>query len=286
MLSIRAVSTIGAPYDPAHALHLFDGVEQALKSSKRAEVNIGGRPFTISRGFIQDMKKQSPSTAIASINAAVMVMHAPLDNVVGIDNAALIYKAAKHPKNFISLDKADHLLSRKGDSYYAADMIATWADRYLDKEEEQAQASPAIDNRVTVRTPAGGFYTDMYVNGHNLVADEPSSYGGTNLGPTPYDYLQASLAACTSMTVQMYAGRKKWPLKDVVVRMRYEKVHVKDCEDCDDPGRRIDHFERELEFIGPLNDDQRQRLLEIANKCPVHKTLESEVSISTLLRRT
>jgi len=211
-------------------------------------------------------------------------MHAPRDSVVSIENAANIYQAAKHPKNFISLDPADHLLSRKEDSLYATDMIATWARRYLEESREGQEFPEVIDNRITVRTRAGGFRSDMFVNGHALVADDPVSFGGTNLGPSPYDYLQAALGACTGMTVQMYAGRKKWPLESVVVRLRHEKTHAQDCADCENPAHRIDHFERELEILGELSQEQRQRLLEISEKCPVHRTLHQQVKISTRLR--
>ncbi len=246
--SVRAVTTIGAPFHPGHAKRLFAQDSEKIEKTGEAKVNIGGRSFTIRKNFLDDLQKQNPAEVINNLSVALLVMHSPLDKVVGLDNAAEIYKAAKHPKNFISLDQADHLLSRKEDSYYAADMIATWAKRYLDIKEKAKTQPQVIDNRVTVRTPAGGFYTDMFVNGHSLPADEPESYGGTDRGPSPYDYLQAALGACTSMTVQMYAQRKKWPLKDAVVRLRYEKVHAQDCEDCERPGHKIDQFERELEF--------------------------------------
>lgn len=282
--SISAVATIGAPFHPQHSQHLFESASEEIDVSGEAQVIIGGRPFTIRKAFVEDLQKHNPDEVINNLSAALLVMHSPLDNVVGIKNAADIYKAAKHPKNFISLDPADHLLSRKEDSLYAADMIATWARRYLDVREEKQSFPAVIDNRVTVRTPAGGFMTDMFANGHNLTADEPENYGGTDKGPSPYDFLQASLGACTAMTVQMYARRKKWPLDEAVVRMRYEKIHAEDCADCENPGQKIDHFERELELSGDLSLEQRQKLLEIAEKCPVHKTLLGEIQIKTNLR--
>jgi len=281
---VRAVATIGAPYHPDHAMHLFAPSREEIETNGEAQVSLAGRMFTIRKAFLDDLENHDPAEVIRNLDVALLVMHSPRDAVVGIENAADIYKAAKHPKNFISLDPADHLLSRKEDSRYAADMIATWARRYLDVHPEGQTSPEIIDNRVTVRTKIGGFRTDMFVNGHALVADEPVSYGGTNLGPSPYDYLQAALGACTGMTVQMYAARKKWPLESVVVRLRHEKIHAQDCVDCDDPGHRIDHFERELEIHGELNDEQRRRLLEIAEKCPVHKTLLGDVSIATELR--
>ncbi|MDT8440840.1 MAG: bifunctional alpha/beta hydrolase/OsmC family protein [Desulfuromonadales bacterium] len=284
MATVRAVATIGAPFRPDHALHLFASAQREIEERGEAEVALAGRSFTIRKAFLDDLLGQDPGATIARLGAALLVMHSPRDTVVGIDNAAGIYQAAKHPKSFISLDPADHLLTRKEDSLYAAEMIAAWAKRYLDAAAEGEALPAVIDNRVTVRTPAGAFRTDMFVNGHALVADEPVRYGGTDQGPTPYDYLQAALGACTGMTVQMYAARKKWPLESVVVRLQHEKVHAEDCADCDDPNHRIDHFERELEIHGPLDAEQLRRLLEISEKCPVHRTLHQQVKISTRLR--
>ncbi|MBW2505121.1 MAG: OsmC family protein [Deltaproteobacteria bacterium] len=282
--AVRAVTTIGAPFRPDHALHLFEPARQEIETHGEAEVSLAGRRFTIRKTFLDDIQAQDPTGSIRNLDAALMVMHSPRDEVVGIDNAAEIYKVAKHPKNFISLEPADHLLSSKEDSLYAAEMIATWAKRYLDISAEEKSFPEVIDNRVTVRTPAGAFRTDMFVNGHALVADEPISYGGSNRGPSPYDYLQAALGACTGMTVQMYAARKQWPLESVVVRLHHEKIHAQDCADCDDPSHRIDHFERELEIHGELSEGQRKRLLDISEKCPVHRTLHQKVKITTRFR--
>jgi len=283
--SVRAVVTIGAPFDPRHALQLIASARPEIEAAGEARVEIAGRPFTIRKAFIDDLQKQNPAETLRTLSAALLVMHSPRDTVVGIDNAAAIYQAAKHPKSFISLDPADHLLTRKEDSHYAADMIATWAGRYLESGSEIQPAAEDMDNRVTVRTPAGGFRSDLFASGHALVADEPVAFGGTNQGPSPYDYLQAALGACTGMTVQMYARRKKWPLAEVVVRLRHEKIHAQDCENCEEPGQKLDHFERELELTGDLSLEQQQRLLEIAEKCPVHKTLLGEIRITTQLRQ-
>jgi len=284
LASVQAVVTIGAPSRPDHALHLFKSVRPEIEAHGEVEVELAGRNFTIRKAFLDDLQAQSLTSPINELSAALLVMHSPRDNVVNIENAAEIYQAAKHPKNFISLEPADHLLSRKEDSLYAADLIATWAKRYLDRAAEEEPFPEVIDNRVTVRTPAGAFRSDLFVNGHALVADEPIKYGGTNRGPSPYDYLLASLGACTGMTVQMYASRKQWPLESVVVRLRHEKIHARDCADCEDSSHRIDHFERELELHGELDAEQRQRLLEISEKCPVHRTLSQEVKITTRLR--
>jgi putative redox protein len=214
-------------------------------------------------------------------------MHSPSDQVVGIENAADIYRVAPHPKSFISLDSADHLLSDARDSVYAAGIIATWASRYLelpDKPSPSRITSELIDNRVTARTAANGFRTELFANGFPLVADEPVKDGGGNEGPSPYEYLLAALGACTGMTLRVYARSKGWPLEDVVVRLSHKKVHSEDCRECVEKDRQIDSIERELELHGELNDAQRQRLLEIAGRCPVHRTLTEEVRIGTVLR--
>jgi len=214
-------------------------------------------------------------------------MHSPRDLVVGIDNAAAIYRAAPHPKSFVSLDPADHLLSDNNDSRYAGAIIATWASRYLALPEAPSPSlipPEVIDNRVTARTRAEAFRTEMFANGFPLVADEPLEYGGNNEGPSPYEFLLAAPGACTGMTLQMYARRKSWLLEEAVVRLSHHKIHAEDCKDCDEKERRIDRFERELELRGKLGEAQRQRLLEIAESCPVHRTLTSIARIETTLR--
>ncbi len=283
--SIRGVVSIAAPFHPDYVSGLIEDSREEIERSGKATVMIAGRPFTIGKEFLDDIAAQNPREVIRRLDAALLVMHSPRDRIVGIDNAADIYQAARHPKSFISLDPADHLLSRKEDSRYAGDMIAAWSRRYLDIYEKEPVLFPeATDNRVTVRTGTEGFRTEMFVRGQALVADEPESVGGTGQGPTPYDYLLAALGSCTSMTVQMYARRKKWPLQAAVVRLDHRKIHAEDCAQCEDPGHRIDRFERELDLIGDLNEEQRQRLLEIADKCPVHRTLKGEPLIATRLR--
>ncbi len=282
--SAAAVVTLAAPYHPRHAIKLFESARADIERHGETEVQIAGRSFTITRKFLDDLEAQNPEEKIAELKAALLVMHSPRDNIVAIDNAAEIYRAAKHPKSFISLDSADHLLSQKEDSLYAADLIATWARRYLDLGDRGAEPSAVLDNRVTARTGAEGFRTEIFASGYSLIADEPEEYGGEGLGPSPYDYLQAALGACTGMTVQMYARRKKWPLDSAVVRLRHEKIHAEDCEHCEEKNGKIDHFERELELVGDLDEEQRRRLLEIAEKCPVHKTLHAEVEIETRLK--
>lgn len=283
--SVAAVATIAAPADPAHAAKLFGSAQEKIVQQGEATVELGGRPFLIRKSFLDDLEAQQPEPILRNLKAALLILHSPRDTVVGIDQAAALYQGAKHPKSFISLDPADHLLSRKADSRYAGEMIAAWAGRYLETAAAAEKLPEVIDNRVTVRTGAEGFYTEMFANGYPLIADEPESYGGSGLGPSPYDYLLAALGACTSMTVQMYARRKQWPLQTAVVRLRHEKIHAQDCEHCEEKNGKIDRFERELELKGELSEEQRLRLLEIAEKCPVHRTLHNEVLVETRLKQ-
>jgi putative redox protein len=283
--SAVAVATIGSPSDPEHVRHLFAGAEEALRDEGVAEVNLGGRPFTMKRQFLDDLERHELPATIKSLRKALLIMHAPLDDIVEIDNASELFARALHPKSFISLDKADHLLTREEDSLYAGHVLAAWASRYLDSTRAAAQPDKLDtgDYETAARTHAGGFRTEVIAGGHALVADEPASVGGTGEGPSPYDLLSAALAACTSMTLKMYASHKKLDLDSATVRVRHGKVHAKDCEDCESAEGRIDQFERELSLAGALTDEQRKRMLEIADRCPVHRTLHSEVKVRTAL---
>lgn len=277
-----AVVTIGAPCDPAH-VHKLIGEDQAeIEAKGQATVTLAGRSFTIKKQFLDDLDMARMRATLHQLRKALLICHAPVDQVVGIENAAHIFQEARHPKSFLSLDQADHLLSKPQDSRYLGAMIAVWASKYVSLNAEEPLAEE--ESRVVVRTAQGGFLTDIFANGHHLVADEPISVGGTNQGPTPYDLLVAALGACTTITVQMYADRKGWPLEYAVARLRHQKIHAADCEACETKEGRIDQIERELEFLGPLNAEQLQRLREIADKCPVHRTLHGEIEVKTTYR--
>ena len=285
--STAAVTTIGAPFQPLQLRSLLGETAEQIELAGQATVSIGGRDFTIRKSLLDDLEAQHPSEILRQLKVALLVMHSPRDLVVSIDNAAEIYQAARHPKSFISLDIADHLLSDSEDSRYAGEMIASWAGRYLALDTETVstpQQPELIDRRVTVVTGAEGFRSEIFANGFRLLADEPVEYGGGNEGPSPYGYLLASLGACTAMTLQMYARRKGWPLEKALVRLSHQRIHADDCRDCDEQESRIEMFERELELLGELDQEQRQRLLEIAEKCPVHRTLTGNIRIETTLR--
>lgn len=282
--SVVAVATIGAPCSPEHVRHLFaDDMDEIIRKGE-ADVRLGGRTFTIRKQFIDQLQRQNAPEAIGRLNKALLVLHAPMDEIVGIENAAYIFEHARHPKSFVSLDTADHLLSDPADSRYAGAVIAAWSTRFIAEETESAKQGPPDENRIVVRTDSDSFRTEILASGHALVADEPLAAGGTNTGPTPYDLLVSGLGACTSMTLRMYADRKKIPLQSAIVRLRHTKIHADDCSACEEEDARIDHIEREIELIGPLDNAQRQRLLEIAERCPVHRTLKGEPAIETRLR--
>ncbi|MGF1503227.1 MAG: alpha/beta fold hydrolase [Paracoccaceae bacterium] len=281
--SAKAVVTIGAPAHPEHVLANFEGSVSEIREKGAAAVTLQGRTFTISRQFVEDVETQALTAAVGAMRRALLVLHAPFDAQVGIENASEIFTAAKHPKSFVTLDGADHLLSRTADAEYAADVIAAWAARYIPLGTETEEGAP--EDAVRVREAhSQGFQQDIRVGGrHFLRADEPASHGGSDLGPSPYELVSAGLGACTAMTIRMYARRKDWPLANVTVDVRHNKIHAEDCAECETKDGKIDVFHREIQLEGDLTDDQLRRLLEIADRCPVHRTLESEVRIETAL---
>lgn len=282
MPSVKAVVTIGAPADPAHVLHNFGTSIEVIEAEGEADVTLGGRPFHMTRAFLDDVRQSSLRGHIADLHRALLVLHAPRDSYVGVENATEIFIAAKHPKSFVTLDDADHLLTNPADAEYAAEVIESWSRRYLDiPDEAPTDAAPEGIVRVT---PAAtdGFLHDIRVSDKHVLADEPKSVGGTDLGLTPYQLVSAGLGACTSMTLRMYAARKGWPLEDVQVDVSHGKVHMSDAGQNQTPSK-IDQWDRKITLTGPLDHDQRQRLLAIADKCPVHRTLEMESEVKTSL---
>ncbi len=280
--SAVAVATIGSPAEPVHVARMFRGHEKDLAEHGEAEVNLGGRPFLVRQQFLDDLERHDVSGSIGSLRKALLIMHAPLDDIVEIDNASALFLAAKHPKSFVSLDSADHLLTDNDDSRYAGEVLAAWASRYL-PHADHGEPFRVAAGEVVARTYTDGFRTDVKAGRHTLVADEPRSVGGTNAGPSPYDLLSAALATCTSMTLHMYAAHKKLDLESATVRVKHGKIHAEDCEDCESDTGRIDEFQRSISLRGNLTDAQTQRVLEIADKCPVHRTLEGEIKVRTTL---
>lgn len=278
---VSAIATVGAPADAGHVAHLFRDSIDEIDAAGEASVALQGREFTIRRQFLDDLRHDRVREAAATFNGALLVMHSPVDNTVGIDNAAEIYGAARHPKSFVSLDGADHLLTDPGDAEYAASMIGAWARRYLADQSGAADAPRASAPVVVAETTQGRFLNHVVAGRHRFLADEPTSIGGFDAGPSPYDLLGAALGACTSMTLRMYADRKDLPLDRVTVEVSHERVHAADAE-TDEPTR-LDRFTRRLRLEGELDDDQRARLVEIADRCPVHRTLEQSSSIVTEL---
>ena len=280
----RAVATLNAPFDAAHVFEHFGEALEDIEANGEGEVTLAGRSFRISSAFLEQGRDQPQGERIASLGLPLMVMHGPQDEVVGVENARAIFEAAKHPKSFVSLDQADHLLTRTGSAEHAASMIAAWATPYL--ADLQGEVREDFAGTVEVSTAGGKFAQWVRTANHEFIADEPVSYGGSDHGPTPYDLLLAALGTCTSMTIKMYADRKNIPLDSVRIEMEHSREHPEDCEDCDKKGVPIQSIDRAIELSGDLTEEQRQRLMEIADKCPVHKTLEGELHIySTLIEK-
>lgn len=283
--SASAVVTIAAPSDPNHVLGLLKNGKQEIESKGEGDIDIAGRTFRIKKQFIDDLKNYTMEQKINELRKALLVMHSPMDNIVGIDNATGIFVPAKHPKSFVSLDNSDHLLSNIKDALYVGSTISSWVSRYLKKGTDSDKKSiKSIDEGSVVVVNEKHSYTSyLYSGEHELVADEPSKHGGDDLGPDPYSYLLASLGSCTAMTIRMYSDKKGWTLEEVKVTLSHEKIHASDCDDCESTEGKIDVIERKIQLSGDLSDEQRNRLGEIADKCPVHRTLTSETVIRTTL---
>ncbi|MDE2791698.1 MAG: bifunctional alpha/beta hydrolase/OsmC family protein [Paracoccaceae bacterium] len=284
--SAKAVVTIGAPSDPEHVLHNFGESLENIRATGEAEVSLAGRTFTVRKSFVDDVSTTKLIDSIGKLRRALLVLHSPIDQTVGIENAAAIFSAARHPKSFVTLDSADHLVSRREDAEYAAEVIAAWVARYLDLPVQETSASVPEGAVSSSEVEPAGFLQQVLASPqHHLWADEPAKLGGSGQGMTPYQLLSAGLAACTSMTVRMYARHKNWPLEHVRVEVSHDKIHADDCLACKTPvaGNRIDRFRRSLHLTGPLSAEQRRRLMEIADRCPVHRTLSGSVHVQTEL---
>lgn len=278
----KGVATIGAPADPGHVVNNFSASLDAIERDGEADVSLAGRTFRIRKSFIDDLKTHDLEQRISNLKRDLLIFHAPLDATVGIENAGRIFEAAKHPKSFVSLDQADHLLSKTADARYVASVIAAWAGRLVPEDEPLSLA--ARDGEVVVaHLGEGKFPQAVLAADHRFRADEPRSVGGENSGPGPYDLVLAGLGACTNMTVSLYAERKGWRLDRLETRLRHERIHAEDCAACETRAGMIDKIKREIIVEGPLDAGQRQKLREIADKCPVHRTLHSEVPIETEL---
>jgi len=284
LTGLRAVVTIGAPSEPAHVAQNFGGMLDTIRTNGSAMVTLGGRSFEIRRQFLEDIAEASLDAALPNLGAALLVLHAPRDMVVGIENAGAIFARARHPKSFVSLDGADHMLSREEDAEYAADLISSWSSRYIDLPPDAAtEGAPEGVVRVA-EAEASGFRQDISIGGrHQIVADEPVSMGGTDLGPSPYQLLSAALGACTTMTIRLYARKKGIPLAHVACDVTHNKCHTEDCEACDKSQPKVDVFRRTIRLQGALSDAERAALLAIADKCPVHRTLHGQALIETAL---
>lgn len=275
--NVKAVATIGAPSTSDHVAHLLENGKKELEEKGEADVNIGGRTFKMKKQFLDDLEEKKGESVIKNLKRSLLVIHSPQDKIVGIENAQEIYVEAMHPKSFVSLDGSDHLMTKEADARYAGSIISSWSSRYI-KVQEQEEAP---EGEVWTRVGAKGFTTEVIAGRHQMIADEPPSVGGADEGPTPYGYLLSGLGACTAMTLRMYADHKKIDLQEVEVKLTHDKIHQQDGENSESSKGKIDQIKRKIKLIGDLTDEQRKRLIEIADRCPVHKTLEGKPEILT-----
>ena len=280
LASVRAVATLAAPSSADHVLNQFGEDLDTIEREGSAEVQLAGRPFRIRKDFVDDARSHSIEERLTKLRRALLVLHSPVDKIVGIENAQQIFAAALHPKSFVSLDNADHLLSDEADSRYAGQVISAWAGRFLEIDRTE----PVEGVKVFGRT-ADKFLCRVQAGRHELLADEPEQHGGEDEGPDPYRFLAAALGTCTVMTLNMYARHKKLDVDRVICQVTHDRVHADDCTDCDDAGHKIDRLIRVIGIEGDLDEDQRARMLEIADRCPVHRTLENEIRVESRLDR-
>lgn len=281
--AVKAVATVGAPASVSHVKHHFSHGIEAVKEKGEVEINIGGRPFKINQDFVEAFDNTDLPLIVKNLRKPLLIMHAPFDTIVGIENAEQLYKNAHHPKSFITLDDADHLLMQEKDSQYVGDSIGTWAKRYFPKVENKMLDTQGEQLVGHLNIVEDNFTTSIQTKNHAFIADEPASIGGSDFGPSPYEYLNAALAACTVMTLKMYAERKQWDLKEVFVYISHSRVHSNDLDISVEKPNFLDHISKKIKFLGNLDNSQKERLKEIASRCPVHKTIASEVIFNTQL---
>ena len=273
--TVKAIVTIGAPIS-SQALHAL--LDEDIDDQEHAVLTYHtGLEIPIDLDMLDMLSEPLIHSRLQQLKKALLLLHSPQDKEISVDSAATLYTEAHHPKSFVTLDGADHFLSAPADSLYVGNLIAAWVQRYITLPPDNLRTHM----EVVARTESGGFTTEVRAGQHSLLADEPIKVGGLNMGPSPYDLLNAALGACTTMTLRMYADRKGWPLQEAIVHLKHDKVYGEDCQVCDDPASMLDRINREVELIGPLDEQQRQRLLQIADKCPVHKTLSNRISIVT-----
>lgn len=279
--AVKAVATVGAPATISHVKHLFSHQIDETDEKGPVEVNIGGRPFVINQDFVEEFDKTDLPSVVEKLRKPLLIMHSPFDKVVGIENAEQLYLKAHHPKSFITLDNADHLLSQEEDSAYVGNIIGTWAKRYFPTAKNEMLSTEGEQLVGHLNIEENNFTTEIQTKNHAFIADEPASVGGSDFGPSPYEYLNAALAACTVMTLKMYAERKQWDLKEVFVYISHSRKHSDDLKAPTDKPKYLDHISKKLKFIGDLTEEQTKRLKEISSRCPVHKTIASEVVFET-----
>jgi len=282
--SSKAVVTIAAPSEPQHVTRALGSAAASIQNQGQADVTLAGRTFTLKKQFLDDLDFVNMAETLKNLDRALLVLHSPIDETVGIENAGQIFQAARHPKSFISLDTADHLLTNSEDSLYAGSVIAAWARKYVSASPKEDPKTDGDENQVITQIGKSGYVTDIMAAGHGLVADESISLGGTNKGPAPFDLLMAGLGACKAITLRMYSDRKQWPLEAVTVKLNHKKIDAADCETCQTKEGQLDQFDCEIDLSGELDDQQKQRLLQIADRCPVHRTLHSEIVVRSKLK--
>lgn len=281
----QAIATVGAPASPEHLKRHLEPAIPEIEAQGCAQINLGGRPFQIKQQFLDDLETPKLAPKVSNLSRPILILHAPEDKVVGISEGERLYAEASYPKSFVSLDGADHLLGKRADAQQAAAVIAAWATRYLPLEKlVDDLETPIPKGHVRVQEANTRFLRDIHTDHHYWQADEPLKVGGSNRGPDPYELLLSALGACTSMTMRMYANRKGWEIDDMTVELRHERTHYEDCEDCEKSTGMMDVLVREITLDDKLSDEQKKRLLEIADRCPVHRTLENNPVIQTQLK--